>query len=62
MCNLGLGIEERAIEKATEKTTEKFILNMYKKGFDIECISEMVELSTDEVKAIIEKNNNFALV
>lgn len=58
MCNLGLGIEERA----TEKAAEKFILNMYKKGFDIECISEMVELSTDEVKSIIEKNNDFALV
>ena len=28
MCNLSTGIEERA----TEKTSEKFILNMYKKG------------------------------
>ena len=29
MCNLSTGIEERA----TEKTSEKFILNMYKKGY-----------------------------
>ena len=29
MCNLSTGIEE----KATEKTSEKFILNMYKKGY-----------------------------
>ena len=58
MCNLGLGIEERA----TEKANEKFILNMYKDGFDAEYIAKMVELSTDKVKEIIEKNNNFALV
>ena len=58
MCNLGLGIEERA----TEKANEKFVLNMYKDGFDAEYIAKMVELSTDKVKEIIDKNNNFALV
>ena len=41
---------------------EHFILNMYKKGFDVECIAEMVELSTEEVNEIIEKNNDLALV
>ena len=62
MCNLGLGIEERATERATEKANEKFVLNMYKDGFDAEYIAKMVELSTDKVKEIIEKNNKFALV
>ena len=41
---------------------EHFILNMYKKGFDVECIAEMVELSTEEVNEIIEKNNDLTLV
>ena len=41
---------------------EHFILNMYKKGFDVECIAEMVELSTEEVNEIIEKNNDLALI
>lgn len=31
MCNLSTDIEERATEKAAERTSEKFILNMYKK-------------------------------
>ena len=52
--------EER--EKATKKANENFVLNMYKKGFDVECIAEMVELSTEEVNEIIEKNNDLALV
>ena len=52
--------EER--EKATKKANENFVLNMYKKGFDVECIAEMVELSTEEVNEIIEKNNDLTLV
>jgi len=48
--------------EATEKANENFVLNMYKKGFDVECIAEMVELSTDEVNEIIEKNNDMTLV
>ena len=52
--------EER--EKATKKANENFVLNMYKKGFDVECIAEMVELSTEEVNEIIKKNNDLALV
>ena len=52
--------EEREI--ATKKANENFVLNMYKKGFDVECIAEMVELSTEEVNEIIEKNNDLTLV
>ena len=52
--------EER--EKATKKANENFVLNMYKDGFDAEYIAKMVALSPDEVKKIIEKNNDLALV
>ena len=29
MCNLSLGIEERVAEKATEKTLESVVMNVY---------------------------------
>ena len=45
-----------------EKANENFVLNMYKDGCDIEYIARMVALSPDEVKKIIEKNNDLALV
>ena len=45
MCNLSTGIEERA----TEKTSEKFILNMYKKGYTLDQIADVAETGVDEV-------------
>lgn len=51
MCNLSTGIEE----KATEKTSEKFILNMYKKGYTLDQIADVAETGVDEVKAVIKK-------
>ena len=62
MCNLSLGIEERAEArgeaKGTRKTrkeiNEKVVKNMYNKGYAIEQISEIIELSEEEVKDIIE--------
>lgn len=51
MCNLSTGIEE----KATEKTSEKVILNMYKKGYTLDQIADVAETGVDEVKAIIKK-------
>ena len=53
MCNLSTGIEERA----TEKTSEKFIMNMYKKGYTTEQIEEIVELGEEEIEDIIKNNN-----
>ena len=47
MCNLSTGIEEQA--------TEKFILNMYKKGYTLDQIAEVAETSVDAVEAIIKK-------
>ena len=55
MCNLSTGIEERATEKATVKTSEKFILNMYKKGYTLDQIADVAETGVDEVEAIIKK-------
>lgn len=51
MCNLSTGIEERA----TEKTSEKFILNMYKKGYTLDQIADVAETTVDEVETIIKK-------
>ena len=51
MCNLSTGIEE----KATEKTSEKFILNMYKKGYTLDQIADVAETSVAAVEAVIKK-------
>lgn len=51
MCNLSSGIEERA----TERTSEKFILNMYKKGYTLEQIADVAETSVNVVETIIER-------
>ena len=53
---------EKATKIATQKANENFVLNMYKDGCDIEYIARMVALSPDEVRKIIEKNNDLALV
>mgnify|MGYP004673124903 CR=1 FL=1 len=42
-------------EKATEKTSEKFILNMYKKGYTLDQIADIAETSVEVVDAIIKK-------
>jgi SOS response regulatory protein OraA/RecX len=47
MCNLSAGIEE--------KTKEKIILNMYKKGYTLEQIADVAETSMKVVETIIEK-------
>ena len=57
MCNLSLGIEERAAEKATEKTIESVVMNMYKNNFSLEQISIAIDKSVEEIKMIIEKND-----
>ena len=48
MCNLGEGIEERAIEKV--------IWKMYKKGCDLKFIANMTEKDTSEIEAIINRS------
>ena len=57
MCNLSLGIEERAAEKATEKAIENVVLNMHSNNFSLEQISIATDKSVEEIKMIIEKND-----
>lgn len=52
MCNLSTGIEE----KASEKTTEQIILNMYESKFSVEQISLATKKSTSEIEKIIKDN------
>ena len=51
MCNLGEGIEERA----TERTTEQIIFNMYENHFTLEQISLATKMNIEKVKEIIER-------
>lgn len=65
MCNLSLGIEERAEARgeargearAEKRNNEKVVMNMYKKGYAIEQIAEIVELDEEEIEDIIKNNN-----
>lgn len=50
MCNLSEGIEERA----TKQLNEKVIMNMHKKGYTAAQIAEIVEVSVQEVEAVIK--------
>lgn len=38
-----------------EKATEKFILNMYKKGYTLDQIADVAETSVAAVEAVIKK-------
>lgn len=49
MCNLGHGIEDRAIAE----TTAKIILNMYHSGYSLAQIADAVEMTETEVLDII---------
>ena len=57
MCNLSLGIEERAAEKAMEKTIESVVMKMYSNNFPLEQISIATDKTVEEIKMIIEKND-----
>lgn len=62
MCNLGQGIEEKAIERgiAKGKTIAKMniILNMYNNNFTIEQIALATQYNVDKVKEIIAKQKS----
>ena len=50
------GLEE-GIQQGIEKNRIEIVLNMYKKNMDIKTISEMVNISKEEVEKIIVENN-----
>ena len=61
MCNLGEGIEERAIKETTERVTkditEKIVLNMYENHFTLEQIALATRKNVTEIEEIIKQNS-----
>ena len=69
MSNLGEGIEERAAARATEIATEaaiqeatkcinqNIILRMYRNGYTLDQIAEIVEVSVGDMNEIIKNSN-----
>ena len=43
------------VQGIEEKATEKFILNMYKKGYTLDQITDVAETSVAAVEAVIKK-------
>lgn len=62
MCNLSLGIEERAEARGEvvgeKKSSEKIIMNMYNNKFTLEQISLATQKSIEEIKEIIKQKNS----
>lgn len=66
MCNLSLGIEERAEARGEargkligeKKSSEKIIMNMYNNKFTLEQISLATQKSIHEIKEIIRQKNS----
>lgn len=55
MCNLSQGIEERATERAIEKTTEELIIRMYEKKIELSKIAEVTGKTEKEIEDILKK-------
>ncbi len=53
MCNLSDGIEERA----TARVTEKIILKMYNRGYTLEQIAEVTDVSEEAIEEIIREKD-----
>ena len=58
MCNLSQGIKEHAYAEGTEngiaKGVAKIIIKMYRKGYEVEQISDILDMEVEEVRKIIE--------
>ena len=54
MCNLSLGIEERA----TEKAIESVVMKMYSNNYSLEQISDITDKSVEEIKKIINEHES----
>lgn len=52
MCNLIQGIEERGVEKGLAEAA----IRMYKKGYSIEQISDILAMDIERVKDIVNNN------
>ena len=58
MCNLSQGIKEQAYAEGTEngiaKGVAKIIIKMYRKGYEAEQISDILDMEVEKVREIIE--------
>ena len=54
MCNLSQGIKEQAYAEGTENGIAKTIIKMYRKGYEAEQISDILDMEVEEVREIIE--------
>ena len=58
MCNLSQGIKEQAYAERTEngiaKGVAKTIIKMYRKGYEAEQISDILDMEIEKVREIIE--------
>ena len=52
MCNLSQGIKEQAY--GTENGIAKTIIKMYRKGYEAEQISDILDMEVEKVREIIE--------
>ena len=56
MCNLGQGIEDRAMVQGIEKGEAKIIFCMYKNGLSVEKIAEITEKNVENIQSIITES------
>ena len=55
MCNLSVGIEEKATERATKKVNNRVILNMHKQGYTLNQIAAVVEVSPEQIEKVLNE-------
>ena len=54
MCNLSQGIKEQAYVEGIKNGIAKTIIKMYRKGYEVEQISDILDMEVEEVREIIE--------
>ena len=54
MCNLSQGIKEQAYAEETENGIAKTLIKMHRKGYEVEQISDILDMEIEEVREIIE--------
>ena len=56
MCNLGQGIEDRAMERGHAEGRAEIIASLFNNGFTVEQIASATNIPLDNVRAILEKS------
>lgn len=49
--------KRKATEKATKAASAKFIISMYQKGYTLDQIADVADISTNDVKSVIKKKS-----